>query len=75
MIFDALNWGIDSIPRLSRLLQAGGTLQDPSRIIMVSSVAGVVVGDMGEHGSKSLRSGDLVNTVTKHLSSICLCRL
>ncbi|KAF5502078.1 Rhamnolipids biosynthesis 3-oxoacyl-[acyl-carrier-protein] reductase [Colletotrichum aenigma] len=35
-----------SAQKLSPLLQAGGTVQDPSRIIMVSSVAGVVVGDM-----------------------------
>ncbi|OHF04035.1 oxidoreductase [Colletotrichum orchidophilum] len=40
-----------SAQKLSPLLQAGGTIQDPSRIIMVSSVAGVVVGDMGEHGT------------------------
>ncbi|KAI8233502.1 hypothetical protein K4K54_010277 [Colletotrichum sp. SAR 10_86] len=40
-----------SAQKLSPLLQAGGTVQDPSRIIMVSSVAGVVVGDMGEHGT------------------------
>ncbi|KAF9875375.1 hexose transporter protein [Colletotrichum karsti] len=40
-----------SAQKLSPLLQAGGTVQDPSRIIMVSSVADVVVGDMGEHGT------------------------
>ncbi|EQB51814.1 hypothetical protein CGLO_08607 [Colletotrichum gloeosporioides Cg-14] len=46
-----LNGEINNFHRLSPLLQAAGTVQDPSRIIMVSSVAGVVVGDMGEHGT------------------------
>ncbi|KAI8310472.1 Rhamnolipids biosynthesis 3-oxoacyl-[acyl-carrier-protein] reductase [Colletotrichum sp. SAR11_59] len=40
-----------SAQKLSPLLQAEGTVHDPSRIIVVSSVAGVVVGDMGEHGT------------------------
>ncbi len=29
-----------------------GPFQDPSRVILVSSVVGVVIGDVSEHGSK-----------------------
>lgn len=38
-------------PRFTPLLEAGGSVQDPSRVIMVSSVAGVVIGDVGDHGT------------------------
>ncbi|KIW22086.1 uncharacterized protein PV07_12503 [Cladophialophora immunda] len=40
-----------STQQLTSLLEAAGTVQDPSRVIMVSSVAGVVIGDVGEHGT------------------------
>ncbi|EXJ77305.1 hypothetical protein A1O3_10463 [Capronia epimyces CBS 606.96] len=40
-----------STQKLTPLLEAGGTVQDPSRVIMVSSVAGVVIGDVGDHGT------------------------
>ncbi|KAJ5379852.1 uncharacterized protein N7496_002280 [Penicillium cataractarum] len=39
-----------TIQKFTPLLEIGGTVADPSRIIMVSSVAGVVIGDVGPHG-------------------------
>ena len=37
--------------RFSPLLETGGTFEDPSRIIIVSSVAGTHVPHVGEHGT------------------------
>ncbi|KAJ6028317.1 hypothetical protein N7540_003893 [Penicillium herquei] len=40
-----------TIQKFIPLLEAGGTVADPSRVIMVSSVAGVVIGDVGPYGT------------------------
>ncbi|KAL3461886.1 gluconate 5-dehydrogenase [Aspergillus heterothallicus] len=40
-----------SIQKFTPLLAAGGTVNDPSRVLMVSSVAGVVIGDVGPYGT------------------------
>lgn len=44
--------GVFNLARLfAPLLEAAGTPEDPSRIIVVSSIAGVVVPHVGEHGT------------------------
>ncbi|ETS78619.1 hypothetical protein PFICI_10681 [Pestalotiopsis fici W106-1] len=40
-----------TVQKFTKLLERGGTIPDPSRIIMVSSVAGVVIGDVGASGT------------------------
>ncbi|PYH92646.1 gluconate 5-dehydrogenase [Aspergillus ellipticus CBS 707.79] len=40
-----------TIQKFTPLLAAKGTIADPSRVIMVSSVAGVVIGDVGPYGT------------------------
>ncbi|KAL3446330.1 gluconate 5-dehydrogenase [Aspergillus insuetus] len=40
-----------SIQKFTSLLAVGGTVGDPSRVLMVSSVAGVVIGDVGPYGT------------------------
>jgi NAD(P)-dependent dehydrogenase (short-subunit alcohol dehydrogenase family) len=49
-----------SIQKFTPLLAAGGTVGDPSRVLMVSSVAGVVIGDVGPYGSSSFSPTDFV---------------
>lgn len=56
-------------------LEAGGTVADPSRVIMVSSVAGVVIGDVGPYGSKILQCAFISANCTDRCNSICICRV
>ena len=43
----ALDWG----GRFAPLLQKNATLEDPSRVIVTASVAGLVIGSVGETGT------------------------